>query len=111
MANYCPNCGSKLDENAKFCSNCGASTSAESQSEQREEGYIVLWIISLLSAVAGIYFIIQGYNIGIYAIVEGFIVNPEFRRKLHCPTWLGIVLWIGIGLIAAFQLYRPIILY
>ena len=71
MTKFCPSCGEKLVDNARFCKNCGASLSGDGVAPKRPEmpeveksytvfiviGYILSVLFSLIGFILGIYLI------------------------------------------------------
>ena len=87
---YCPKCGTKNDENVKFCSKCGASLTEEKKEVKKKESEglgIASIVIGIVSIIFALIFNIWTIFIPIIGLILG-IVNKALRHK----KFAGIVL-------------------
>ncbi len=105
---YCKECGSKLDEEVKFCPNCGAKVKEDEKDEKKEKkhdkpkctccGYEGDWVLGPLlrpmDYVLGAIFLVMGIVPGLIyiGVVAAIRNNPDNREKV-CPKCNAKNLW------------------
>lgn len=92
MAKYCVNCGNELEENVKYCSKCGASTSNESTINHSQ----MINTTGKSKVAAGLLGIFLG-SLGVHNFYLGFTGKAVAQLLLTLVGWI----FCGIGPIVA----------
>ena len=108
MTKFCPSCGEKLADNAKFCKNCGMNLETQQQTQQETQqtndpippmqqyqvpkaenehkaAVILGYVFALLIPIIGVIF-------GIYLLTRKDSEKAPFHGKIIIG--LAIVIWI-----------------
>lgn len=76
---YCINCGTKLEDNSRFCTGCGMAIGGETAQQtfapKPKKKFPVIWIIILVLLAISVSSLIQIYNTS--------KINPEYRNLLE----------------------------
>ena len=107
MTKFCPSCGEKLADNAKFCKNCGMNIETQQQTQQTQQtndptppmqqyevpkaendhmfAIVIGYICAILIPILGVIF-------GIYLITRKDSEKAPFHGKIILG--IAIVIWI-----------------
>lgn len=104
MTKFCPSCGEKLADNAKFCKNCGMNLETQQQTQQTDstqppmQNYEVPkaendhMIAIVLGYICAILIPLFGVIFGVYLVTRKDSEKAPFHGKIILA--IAIIIWI-----------------